>query len=338
MAIVNYTPRNWGVRFAKEATFGTAIAVTGGTSGWITLPTQAMPKISGDVQHEDLMLTDTNRVMDSSSLRSSTINSSPTLSFATEWRRELGGHLIAAAMQTASPGNVLDTAYAHTWIQHATQPDFSVNAGYFYTVVLDAPITAQDELIKSCILQNLNIVINPPAKGKGNLVTLEGTWWSPFAKTYAQTFAATPSTPSTNFMNGSKFYCTVLGSTATHPIRSARIEITNSPFIIPTGGTAATIGFNIPFAVAKLKIEAYYNADTVALIDNADNGTNTSITLTNGVATTSYESFVATMVGRLTNDPLADASGNGVLNLEFDLVYASAEPISLVTTDDISTF
>jgi len=43
------------------------------------------------------------------------------------------------------------------------------------------------------------------------------------------------------------------------------------------------------------------------------------------------------MKGRLTNDPLADSDGNGTLTLEFDLVYASGEPISLVTTDDIGT-
>jgi len=146
-------------------------------------------------------------------------------------------------------------------------------------------------------------------------------------------------TPSTNFMNGSKFYCTTLGSSATHPIRSARIEIANNPTIIPYGGTAATIGFSIPFASLKLKIEAYYNADTVALIDNADNGTVTTVVLTNGVATSSYEAFEATMRGRLTNDPLGEADGNGVLNLEFDLVYSGGvAPLTIVQTDAINTF
>jgi len=339
MAIVNYTSRNWGLKFIKESTFGTPISVASGS--WITLPTEAMPKIEGDVSHEDLMLTDTNRIKDTSELYTSTNNSSPTITFSTPYRRELAGYLIAGAMQTTTPGNVLNTTpYAHTWTLNSTQPDFSANAGYFFTVCLTNPITGEDELLTSCILSSLAIVIVPPAKGKANLVMLEGTFWSPFARTFNNTFSATPSTPSTNFMLSSKFKITNAGGAISYPIRSARIEIINSPFIIPTGGVAATIGFNIPYAQPKLKATFYYNSDTKNFIQAMQDGTlQASIIVTNGVAETDYESLVATTYARLTNDPLADAEGNAVLNAEYDLVSSGATaPISMVTTDAISTF
>ena len=340
MALVNYTSRNFGLKFALEATFGTPIAVSGGTSGWITLPTEAMPKIEGDVAHEDLLLSDTDRIMGTESLYTSTTNSNPTVSFSTPYRRELAGYLIKGAMQTTTPGNVLDTAYAHTWTLNTTQPDFSANAGAFYTVVVTSPITGEDELLTSCILSNLAIVITPPAKGKANLVMLEGTFWSPFARTFDQTFAATPSTPSTNFLNASLFKVTNSGGATSYPIRSARIEIASNPFKIPTGGTAATIGFNIPFAQPKMKVAFYYNTDTKNFVSAMAAGTiQSSIIVTNSVATSTYESFVATTYARITNDPIADDGGNAILNVDYDLVQSGATaPISLVTTDAISTF
>ena len=341
MTLVNYTSRNWGLKFAKESTFGTAIAVTAGTNGWITLPTESMPSIDGDVSHEDLMLTDTDRIQSSTSIYTSTNNSIPTVKFSTPYRRELAGYLIAGAMQTASPGNVLNTTpYAHTWTLNTTQPDFTANAGYFYTVCLTGPIAGEDQLLTSCILSDLAIVITPPAKGKANLVMLEGTFWSPFARTFGNTFAATPSTPSTNFMLASKFKVTNSGGSTSYPIRSARIEIASNPFKIPTGGTAATIGFNIPFAQPKMKVSFYYNDYTKGFISAMQSGTiQSSIIVTNSVATTSMESLVATTYARITNDPLADDGGNSVLNVEYDLVSSSGNaPISMVTTDDISTF
>lgn len=340
MALVNYTSRNWGLRFAKEATFGTPIAVTGGTTGWISLPTESMPKIEGDVMHEDLMLMDTDRISDTTNLYTSTSNSTPTVSFSTPYRRELASYLLAGAIQTTTPGNV-DTAgvYAHTWTLNATQPDFSANAGAFFTVVLKNPITAYDELLTSCILSSLSIVVTPPAKGKANLVMLEGTFWSPFARTTGVTFAATPTTPSTNFLLSSKFKVTNSGGSTSYPIRSARLEFASNPFVIPSGGTAATIGFNIPFAVAKAKVSYYYNTDTKGFVATMQTGSlQSGITLTNSVATSANESFVATLYARITNEPLADDGGNGVLNVDYDLISSSSNaPISLVTTDDIGT-
>jgi len=334
MALVNYTARNFGLRIQREATFGTAIALS--SNGMSTIPIESFTKTDGDVAHDDLMLTDTDRIKDTGDLYTNTINSNSSIPFSTLYRREYASYLLGAIFQTASPGNTGTNPYVHTWTLHPTQPDFSANAGWFYSVVWDDPITAQDHLLKSCILSQFSIKGNPTGKGKAALVTMDGTFWSPFSRAVEQTFSGTPSTPSTNFLNSSLFSVTIAGGSAL-PVRSFSIDFTCNPFKIPTGGAAATIGWNIPFHSAKLKMELYWNADLAGYWSGLQAGTGYAIVLGNGVATSSYESFACTMNGRPIGEPPADSGGNAVMQLEYELVGSGATaPISLVTTDAIT--
>lgn len=84
------------------------------------------------------------------------------------------------------------TLYLKQYKAHLTQPDFTANAGYFFTLAYKSPVTGEDLLVTSCIVKEMTLEWDKTGKGAQNLFyirnlvivgkkieieqTLNGTW------------------------------------------------------------------------------------------------------------------------------------------------------------------
>lgn len=153
------------VAFAEEATFGTAIA-DGSNFNIIKLVDNNVPGFVPEQYLDDTIKNEQKNIADENNY------------YKDEgglWQRyqipnfyaDSGtlAHMLYAVTQTVS--EAADGAYLKTYTMNgATKPDFSSNAGYFFTLLVEEPMASFAKKLTSCVVDNLTISISPDNGGR----------------------------------------------------------------------------------------------------------------------------------------------------------------------------
>lgn len=156
MAITVYTPQDFALGIKQQATFGTEIADS------IAFETLLMEnaKIEPDIKFRPYAGSRMARFVDVSDLYADQKGAKPKLSLSLLMARKANLPLLLYMFfqkVTEADG----TPFGKTFIPHATQPDFSANAGCFSSIIVKGPIASKSRKINDCICTKLVLKCDP---------------------------------------------------------------------------------------------------------------------------------------------------------------------------------
>lgn len=215
MALVIKIPDEVEVALGQEATFGTALADDADFNN--TTPEfghqikVANPVVEMDVKIRDDDAARGKRYIDVEDLNRDWIGSNPKLKIPEHFvRKDELGLLLYSHFQAVTEGS---DPFQKVFIYHATQPDFTANAGCFMTGIVKMPVASNSFKFKSMVCPTFTLKATPSGvltissdlMGKGPVVldcNPSGTWLiadddffyfeSPAAYTYDFSGAVSP--------------------------------------------------------------------------------------------------------------------------------------------------
>ena len=170
-----FAPKQLQLAIAEETTFGTAVV-----SGFNELYVTSLSVLDyGGILKDDTPRHSGKRVRDVGDTFIQTAGGEYRIAFECILTKITLDLLMYGVLQNVS--EAVGTPFQKDYVidETTTQPDFSADAGKFYSVLFHNPITSESELLTSAILESLTINYDPGSNG-GRL-TASGTFVSGFA-------------------------------------------------------------------------------------------------------------------------------------------------------------
>jgi len=247
-------------------------------------------------------------------------------------------HMLYAACQTVSEGAT--TPYVATYTMNgATKPDFSSNAGYFFTLLVKEPFASFSKKLTSCVLQDLTINLSPDNGGRllwsGTAITGKG--YSGVANPSGENWNATAfdSVAAPNFHNATASTLSINSQDCVW--YSAELNIANQfDFTGYSSGDAENYTLIGQKITGNFVVKYDANTDTFL---NAKNSSLEAVTLTIG-ANNAASYFKFTCNDSWCDGVTADRGGTDTvqkLNISFEFAndYANTQYVSFETADAV---
>jgi hypothetical protein len=239
---------------------------------------------------------------------------------------------------------LVGTGYSKVFNLNSSQPDFTANAGYFFTLAWKGPVAAKNFSVSSCIVRKMEIDIDKSLTGDKALIYLKNI--EIIGKKFSQaiTHSGTWVAPSlTGIYNAHAFTFTdITTSNATPPWLRFNLKLDNGavPLDRDTDGTPKTWYLNPPkMGMATIEMTHWYNAQTTGtggadMIASLIAQTNLNAKLVTGTADT--DGFVSfAWYGIIDGNPQASENkqmtvpvkyfvGNSGANLGLTITIADA--------------
>jgi len=174
--------------------------------------------------------------------------------------------MLYAVTQLRTSEGLVGTGYSKVFNMHASQPDFTANAGYFFTLAWSGPVTAKHLKVTSCIVKSLEIDIDTTLADEKNFVHLKNVVMIGKKIAEGSTFSGTWTPPvMTGIYYPHAFTFTDITNTNATPAWSKfSLKIDNGavPNLKDTDGTLKTYFLNPPrIGMATIHMEHPYNGD-----------------------------------------------------------------------------
>lgn len=330
MAISIFTPDDFSVGIKQQAAWGTAIT---DSVAFVNMLCDK-PQIMADVKIRDDENSRGARFRDVADLNRDEIGAMPKITLSCPRARKNDLALLLY-MFFQSVTEAATTPYSKIFIAHATQPDFSVNAGCFSSIIVKGPITSKSRKINDCICTKLNLKVSP-----GGLLS----WTADIVGRGAVILNSNPS--GTWTFSADSFYAFESMARATYnfgaaasPVTGAfELELNREVFDVgQSGGNFATFGLG-KFS-GTLKGSLIYDTNTDALQAAFVAATAGTINYAWGNATpgTVDGDFDITAYGALKKVEF-NHSDKTMLDYELDLAGvspATTQPITITMADAV---
>jgi len=332
MAISNniYAPSEtkWGI--SLESTFGTAIADTGNFEMW----EGDIPSVTdrGITRYQE-QLNDGTRVPQDVNMYHSEIGGVRIIPFSNvRLRREDAAILLYSALQVMDEGESADFAKVMTIDNTTTQPQFSNDAGLFFTLGLYNPLASFQEKYTSCIIKTLTL--SATLFGGDGLLYASGEMISGFASDVTANFnTGTWAYNTKNYVN--------FGTPTTKQIGGSDIVLYGFDITIDNGatrfgndssGNAEGYRTNMAGHVITGNVRCKYDPNVQSLVGNDIAGTGFKIQIATGSGgSAGHMDFTM-------NECFANGVAKGypveegmILNVPFKAAYDSSGSNSLIT-------
>lgn len=174
--------------------------------------------------------------------------------------------MLFACLQNRASEGLVGTGYSKVFNLHSSQPDFTANAGYFFSLAWKGPIAAKGFIVTSCIVRKMEIDIDKSQTGEKNLVYLKNIEIIGKKFNSGTTHSGTWVAPATaGVFNSHSFTFTDITNTNATPawLRfSLKLDNGAVPMDRDTDGTPKTFYLNPPrLSMATVEMTHWYNAD-----------------------------------------------------------------------------
>lgn len=222
---------------------------------------------------------------------------------------------------------------------HATQPDFTNNAGYFFTLAWDSPVTAKGIKFTSCIVKEMEISFDKGGTGSANLVRIRNLVILAMKASTGVTLSGTWVDQGTTYFNSYDYTYKYNDATAMEWIRFS-IKLDNGAEILDrnSDGTPKTFFLNWPKA-GGMTAEAvhWYNANTtgtiVDLLADFVAGTQRLYSIQSSANNSTTGHFKISFYGKITEPPFSAENKQLMAPVKFQLEHESAATNNLVIID-----
>ena len=171
MSFTIYTDEQSRLGYSRESAFGTPIADAGAFKELIA---PRGVRVDPVVIKSDLDLNRSSRVMNLNDIFNDNFTG-PVLCTIPELicTQDRFADLLYSCLQNRVSEGAVGTGYSKVFNLHASQPDFTANAGYFFTLGWRGPVTAKHIKFTSCIVRKMEIDIDKSGTGEKALVYLK---------------------------------------------------------------------------------------------------------------------------------------------------------------------
>ncbi len=341
MALVINTSELSRLGYSRESAFGTAIADNGAFKELI-VPRGV--RIDPVVVKSDLDQNRDSRVFHLADIHNDTY-SGPVLCTIPEMicTKDRFADMLYACTQYRVSEGLVGTGYSKVFRLHASQPDFTANAGYFFTLGWRGPVAAKHIKVTSCIVRKMEIDIDKTQTGEKALVYLKNVEIIGKKLAQASTFSGTWTAPVTSgsFNSFAFEFVDITNSNATPSWSKFNLKIDNGavPLDRDTDGTPKTFLLNPPrMSQCLIHMEHWYNSDTAtrdflaALIANTqlNAGIHTGTADTDGY-------FNIVWYGIVQGNPQGDDNNQMITPVDYIVGdTAAADALTITVADAIS--
>ena len=334
MAFTIYTDEQSRIGYSRESTFGTPIA-DGGAFKEMIVPRGVF--IDPVVVKSDLDQNRSSRVIQLADLFNDNFTG-PVLCTVPEMicTKDRFADMLFACTQNKVSEGLTGVGFSKVFNLHSSQPDFTANAGYFFTLGWRGPVAAKHLKITSCIVRKMEIDIDKSATGEKNLVYLKNVEIIGKKLATGSTFSGTWTAPAiAGVFNSHAFVFTdITNSNATPAWLKFNLKLENGAKALDrdTDGTPKTWYLDPPrIGMASIHMEHWYNGDAAtrdflaALVGN----TNLNAKLVTGTADTNgYLSI--NWYGVVQGNP--QSSDNKQMMTPVDYILGDAGGLALTVT------
>ncbi len=174
--------------------------------------------------------------------------------------------MLYAVTQNRVSEGLVGTGYSKVFNMHSSQPDFTANAGYFFTLGWRGPVTAKHIKVTSCIVKSLEIDIDKTVSGEKEMIYLKNIVIIGKKMAQASTFSGTWTPPAMSgvYYPHAMVFTDITNTNATPAWSKFSLKIDNGAVIKDrdTDGTAKTYFLNPPKPDAvTIHMEHWYNGD-----------------------------------------------------------------------------
>jgi hypothetical protein len=158
--------------------------------------------------------------------------------------------------------------YQKVFKVHLSQPDFTANAGYFFTLAWKGPVTAKHIKFTSCIVKEMTVELDKSGRGDQNLVKITNLVILAKKVSLGSTFSGTWVAQGTNYYNSHDFTFKHADSTTMEWLKcSLKLDNGAEPLDKDSDGTPKTFFLNWPkLGTGQLDATLWYNANTTGTI------------------------------------------------------------------------
>lgn len=328
--------------YAPEATFGTAIAMS--ATSWKEVKFAKTEYPAMGVQVDNLDNNRASRVYTLADRYVDNFSGPAEVSFSMPMTIDrVSDFLYGVTQYRVSQG--AGSAYQKVFKAHASQPDFTANAGYFFSLlwVPQEFTTTRCVRYTSCILRNLNITLGK-GKGQANIARMSGTILAKKVE-IDQNFSGSGTAQGTTWIRALDFTPTLTlvasgGDVEFAPNwREFTLSIDNGAVGVDldSSGNPVTYYLN-PGMGLKATLGIWLDTNSYEALYSRRNGSAITLILSKGSdGVTGYHRMA--VKGYLASDPLTSGDGQQHVNIDLqlgDLTAAAADALVYTIADGIS--
>lgn len=341
MAFVIHSDESHKFYYQLETTFGTAIGLDQATF-------KALEFEKG--QFFDLGITKTNlnqnrasRVLSLVDLFHDNFSGPVGFTGTTYLSKDRVADMLYLVTQNRVSQGAVGTGYQKVFRLHASQPDFTANAGAFATMIWKSPESGGDARFTSGILKELNLTFDKSGSGESSLVKATMTW---IFKKYEidQTFSGSGAARDITLAYRAHAFdmdLTFVGagiSSAVWDKFSLTINNGASGLSKDANGNPVTYFLNPGEAGLKASAEVWYTGAYLEALTDFSAGNTVTISVETGSNNTDGHLLIVGK-GTITNTPLAAANGQLRIPIEMMLgntTAAGTDACDITVADGIS--
>jgi hypothetical protein len=318
MAFVIHSDEQHKILYGRETTFGTPLALDATSYKGIEFEKGQFFDLG--INKSNLNANRSSRLLSLVDLYHDNYTGPVGYSFTTYLSKDRAADLLYAITQNKVSEGGGETARQKVFRMHASQPDFSANAGYFATMIWDSPETGKDARLTSGILRELTLTWDKTGAGESNLVKASGVW---LFKKYEidQTFTGSGTARDMTLAYKAHDFSMHL-TLSSGEITSANwskfsLTLTNNAVAIDrdSNGYPVTYFLN-PGEGLKASAEVWYTGNYVTALTDYASGATVKVELIKG--TTSTDGYFAVVAnGKLTRTPLS--TDNNMMRIPIEL-------------------
>ena len=217
--------------------------------------------------------------------------------------------------------------YAKVFKPNTSQPDFTANAGYFFTLAYIQPVTGKSALIKSCIVKELTITADKSGTGDQNLLKMSMVIIGKDI-TIGQTLSGAFVAQGTSYYNAHDFTYNYNDATA-FPWQTFSLKIDNGaePQDKDIDGTPKTYFLNWPDEWATVDVKHWYGADATGTVVNLLSDRLAGTTRLNSISTSTAVgtdgNLKFSFYGKLKEDPNGSENRQMIAPASYKIVHNS---------------
>jgi hypothetical protein len=224
------------------------------------------------------------------------------------------------------------TVYLKSFKCHLSQPDFTANAGFFFTLAWKGPVTAKHIKFTSCIVKSMEIVFDKSGTGANQLVKIRNLEIVGQTYTLACTLSGTWSAYTTTF-NSYDYTLKYDDSTSMEWLRCS-IKLDNGAEVLDRTAAGLPKTFFLNWSHNMIaEVAHWYNANTTGTIADlmALYAAGTLFRLSIGSSATNSQDghFKLTFYGRINTSPYGAENKQLITPYTMQLAHAST------TTNDL---
>jgi hypothetical protein len=327
--------------YQAESTFGTPIALNDTNYKGVFFEKANLPEYG--VTRDNLDLNRASRFPTLADHYIDNYSTPPSLRFTQKVTLDRLSDFIFACLQNRVSQGAVGTGYQKVFRPHASQPDFTANAGYFFTLIRkEKGLSGKDLRFTSCIIPELDFTFTKESPGQPNIGVMSGLIIAKKME-IEQTFTGSGAAAGGNYILAHQLAADLTLGTTGGDVQyvpnwaSFSVSIRSNAVPLDKDANGNPITFFIkPTATASLKV--WWNSDSVNAINTLRSGGSVILTMTKG--TNNVAGHVKfSLRGQITNNPQGVENNLMTVPLELDLGNSTAgatDGLDLTISDAIS--